>query len=159
MSEDVTNFDVRKFCQRVGALADTAPGEALAAISHLVLQVISRQSSVARVFSSRPLDLLTMNIGASLLHDVRPSGGSENHVVYLLTQVGEYGGHGRVLRDLINANLSAKQTLVLSHVAPALTSEFEAISRSGVELSESRSPSGVRSESPLDRSTPRRHKA
>lgn len=134
MSEDVTQFDVRKFCCRVRALAASDPGKALWAISQLVLQVISRQSSVARVFSSQQLDLVTLNIGASLLADLRLSARSENHVVYLLTQVGQYGGHGRVLRDLINANSSARQTVILSHVAPASVSEFDVISAAGVDV-------------------------
>lgn len=134
MLPKVTDFDVQQFCSQVKSLGATDPARALGAISRLVLQIISRQSSIGRVFSAPELDLVTLHIGEQLLGDLVCPARTESHTVYLLTQVGQYGGHGRVLRDLINAHSGAPQTLILSHVAPALVSEYDVISRMGVNV-------------------------
>jgi hypothetical protein len=129
-----TDFDVRRFCSRVEELGAVDPARALWAISRLVLDVISRQSSIGRVFSSRPLDLAAQAIGARLVAGIRVAPKRQDHIVYLFTQVGEFGGHGRVLRDLIAAEPGRKKTLILSHVFPAGSSEYNVISESGVAV-------------------------
>jgi hypothetical protein len=129
-----TNFDVRRFCFHVEALAGTDPARGLWAISQLVLRVISRQSSIGRVFSSRELDLAAQAIGARIVAGISPAPKREDHIVYLLTQVGQFGGHGRVLRDLIAADSARKKTLILSHVFPATSSEYDIIVESGVKV-------------------------
>lgn len=134
MPDEATEFDLQRFCSRVDALSYTDPAKALWAITRLVLQIISRQSSVGRVFSAPELDILTLKIGERLLSDFVYPSCTENHTVYLLTQVGQYGGHGRVLRDLIQAHQGTRQTLILSHVAPALESEYDIILQMGVDV-------------------------
>ncbi len=134
MSEKKTDFDVRQFCRRLEALNASDSAYALQAISRLVIEVISRQSSVGRVFSSRDLDLTAQAIGARIVDGIIPPAKRNDHIVYLLTQVGQYGGHGRVLRDIIAATQAHKKTLILSHVFPGNSSEYDIIIRSGVEV-------------------------
>jgi hypothetical protein len=99
-----------------------------------VLEVISRQSSIGRVFSSRQLDLATIEIGAHLTEDIQPPLKRDDHIVYLLSQVGQFGGHGRVLADLIAAERAKQKTLLLSHVLPSMSSEYDTFLRAGINV-------------------------
>jgi len=99
-----------------------------------VLEVISRQSSIGRVFSSRQLDLATVEIGARLTEDIQSPHKRNDHIVYLLSQVGQFGGHGRVLADLIAAERASRKTLLLSHVLPSMSSEYDIFLRAGISV-------------------------
>lgn len=103
-------------------------------MSRLVLEVISRQSSIGRVFSSRQLDLTALEIGAHLTEDIQPPLKYHDHIVYLLSQVGQFGGHGRVLADLIAAERASHKTLLLSHVLPSMLSEYDIFVSAGINV-------------------------
>lgn len=129
-----SEFDVNRFCERLKRLGVEDPAYALWALSRLVLEVISRQSSVGRVFSSRQLDQTAIQIGARLTEDIQPPLKRKDHIVYLLSQVGQFGGHGRVLADLIAAEQASHKTLLLSHVLPSMSSEYDAFIRAGINV-------------------------
>jgi len=82
------HHSIRTLCNNLLALADAHPARALSVVSELVLEVISRQTSIARVFSSPELDWVCDRVGAKLTADLTPCSEPRDQIVYLLTQVG-----------------------------------------------------------------------
>jgi len=115
----VKSFDVIRtiadFCDHVRRKA--AEGDlsaALELVGSFVIDVISRESSIGRVFSSRELDQLCLELGRDF-----DAGGvpefSRERSVFLVTGVGKTGGHSRVLRDLIVADGASEPKILVTN--------------------------------------------
>ena len=88
------------------------------------MQIISRQSSIARVFSARELDQLCLEIGADLRDAELPAPSQrEDHVVYVVTDLAKTGGHSRVLGDFIRAEDAKNHTILISNLLNILKLE------------------------------------
>jgi hypothetical protein len=104
-------------------------GAALQGISEFVADVISRESSLARVFSSRNLDMACLKIGDELCGSAGsdPAADRSDCVVFIVTHLAKTGGHSRVLADLMDAEPTKKYRILASNLFNDL--EVEAIKR------------------------------
>jgi glycosyltransferase involved in cell wall biosynthesis len=89
--------------------------QALKSIIDFVIFVYTQDRSLARVFTSRELDLLCQELGASQALKT-PSRYDQERTVYLVTQLSKSGGHSRVLRDLIAADPGSRNTILITNV-------------------------------------------
>jgi hypothetical protein len=100
-------------------------GAALQGISQFVAEVILRQSSVARVFSSRELDLACLAMGREL-REVAPADAAAQRsdcIVFLVTHLAATGGHSRVLGDLIEAEPAGEYKILATNLFNKLDAE------------------------------------
>jgi hypothetical protein len=83
-------------------------------IADFVLYVISRESSIAEVFSSPELDELCLSLGRtfSVPAVTRPD---RNTSVYVVTALTNTGGHTRVLLDLAERSTAEKSVVLLTN--------------------------------------------
>jgi hypothetical protein len=95
---------------------------ALLRVGDFVLDVLGRDSAMARVFSSRELDALCLELGA-LTEASAPGGVDPGQSVFLVTGVQPTGGHTRVLLDLIVADAAARATVLITNFHQGLTPE------------------------------------
>lgn len=115
--------DLRAFCDEVRGMAKAGRlGPALDAIAQFVLEVISRESSWATVFSSPELDALCQELGRL------PPGAPLNPIdqgraVFLVTGIARVGGHTRVMMDLIHADPAPRKTVLVSNVMHDLSED------------------------------------
>ena len=127
---------VTEFCETVRSKA--AQGEradALRMIIDFVTEIISLQCNVARVFSSRDLDILCQEIGDQQIVSP-PEMRDDDRVVYLVTELCATGGHTRVLSDIIRAESKAKQSILVSNILDSTNTKevFKLFQDLGVEL-------------------------
>ncbi len=83
-------------------------------IVEFVESIIAHENSIARVFSSRELDQLCIELGRSLPLET-PTSRDDERTVYLVTALAKAGGHTRVLLDLIRADPNPKHTVLVSN--------------------------------------------
>ncbi len=113
--------DLRHFCNEMSALARReGVGHALEAIAQFVLEVISRDSSWANVFSSPELDAICQELGR-LPSSTPIAPIDQQRSVFLVTGIYGVGGHTRVLMDLAHADPGTRKTVLLSNVRHKLT--------------------------------------
>ncbi len=108
---------IAAFCARMLRSARVGkPGSALHGIAQLVREVISRHDSLARVFSSRDLDLTCLEIGRELRREewLPDSVERSDRIVFVVTHLAPTGGHSRVLDDLMAAEQAAEYTVLIS---------------------------------------------
>ena len=113
---------IDEVCDKIRAKAARGRlSQALKSIIDFVIFVYTQDRSLARVFTSRELDLLCQELGSSQSLKT-PSRYDQERTVYLVTQLSKSGGHSRVLRDLIAADPGSRNTIlitdVLSHSEP-----------------------------------------
>ena len=129
-------YNVKAFCAYCQGLAEGGNLEsALRLIIDFVLQIVVRDSSTARVFSSRELDALCQRIG-ELTGITATSGAKADHAVFIVTSLGITGGHSRVVRDLISAGRSTQKTVLVTGTLignPTDLGELEAMLGARVE--------------------------
>src|SRR4051812_42799177 len=102
---------VDHFCEEVRGLAGAGRlSDALALVMNLVRYTNARESSLARVFTSRDLDRLCLELG----RQAKPVAGDfdPDRTVFLATFLSKSGGHTRVVKDLISADPGTKITVV-----------------------------------------------
>lgn len=90
---------------------------ALELIQQLVERVISNPLSIANVFGSRQLDELCLAIGQAVAGGKiirQPS--NEGCSVIVATELGAYGGHTHVIKDLIKAQPDMQHIILLTDV-------------------------------------------
>lgn len=105
---------ITEFCRSVQNTADRGDlSTALDMIADFVDQIISRESSAARVFSSKQIDQLCMALGRSFPFE-KPQAVDDNCTVFLVTGLHTTGGHSRVVRDLIAADAAQRCTILIS---------------------------------------------
>ena len=115
---------VGAICSRMLRRLRSGHGDAaLKGISQFVAEVILRQSSVARVFSSRELDLACLAMGRALREpaaaDAAPAdvvSGRSDCIVFLVTHLAATGGHSRVLGDLIEAEAAGEYKILATNL-------------------------------------------
>jgi hypothetical protein len=105
------------FCQSVQFYAEKGnPDKALALIRDFVIHIISRQTSVARIFSSKSLDALCQKIGSLILQPDIITQNKSNNIVYAVTELAQTGGHTRVMFDLIKTEEAAAHIVLISGI-------------------------------------------
>jgi hypothetical protein len=132
MISDLNIFAERARLQAVGGDL----GGALAGVAELVLQVIGSDLSTARVFSSRDLDALCLDLGRLTPVALEPAPSDPDRCVFLVTGVFPTGGHSRVLLDLIRADASRNATVLVTNTYQGLRLEAvaELLTPAGVEF-------------------------
>ncbi|MBV9997040.1 MAG: hypothetical protein JO127_17695 [Caulobacteraceae bacterium] len=106
---------IDEFCDAARATASKGDlNSALEMIVRFVITVISRDSSLAEVFSSPELDRLALELGR-LPAKSEFQGSDEDQVVFLVTGIAPTGGHSRVLLDLIAADPAARATVLITN--------------------------------------------
>jgi len=106
---------IDEFCAAARELA--ARGDLAAALQMIVdfvLSVILHENSVARVFASRNLDQLCIDLGRVWPLE-KPTSRDTERTVYLVTALAKVGGHTRVLKDLMRADPNPKHTVLVSN--------------------------------------------
>src|SRR5579863_8599219 len=111
-------LDVNHYCNEIRAISREGNLSAgLQMIVDLVQQILVRERSVGRVFSSKQLDELCLELG-SATEISRPSAFDAEQSVFLVTAVYKTGGHTRVLKDLIKIDPGAKKVVLITNVTP-----------------------------------------
>jgi hypothetical protein len=94
---------------------------ALEQVKNLVQLVIRDPQSVANVFGSERLDRLCLAIGQAFVGNVKKSttpreelGQKDKYVVTIATELGTYGGHTRVIEDIIKAQPEKLHIILLT---------------------------------------------
>ena len=117
-SESVHEATVSRICHRMQRRLGIGNGDAaLRGIAQFVIDVLGRQSSVARVFSSRELDATCLSFGRQL-REVPPLDETtvrSDCIVFLATHLSPSGGHSRVLADLIEAERASEVKILVSN--------------------------------------------
>jgi hypothetical protein len=115
--------DIEAYCDELRAIAKVgAVDAALEAIAQFVVQVISRETSWATVFSSPELDALCQELGRL---SSRPPivVMDQDRAVFLVTGIAGVGGHTRVLMDLVKVDPAARKTVLVSNVLHDLSED------------------------------------
>jgi hypothetical protein len=106
---------IDEFCDRARLAAERSGiSTALMMITELVQFVISHDSSRARVFTSKELDLLCLELGGKLTECAPRQ--SEPRSVFIATALYNHGGHSRVMRDVMNADPLPEKYFLLTNV-------------------------------------------
>jgi hypothetical protein len=107
---------VVEFC---ASARDTAERGDLATALEMVVAMVndvnSHENNYGRVFASRELDQLCIDLGR-LSTLSRPPAQDGDHRVFLVTAIFASGGHTRVLRDLIDADPGQTATILVTNV-------------------------------------------
>ncbi|WEF51052.1 glycosyltransferase family 4 protein [[Pseudomonas] carboxydohydrogena] len=112
---------VSGFCQRVLSVAEAGdPASALQSIAAFVIQVISQERSIARVFSSAKLDRLCLDIG-NLFAPVNVTTPRAGKCVFLATGVSKRGGHSRVISSLMQADPASERHVLITNIEHDIT--------------------------------------
>jgi capsular polysaccharide biosynthesis protein len=107
---------LEEFCDRALRTADEACiSDSLTMIVDFVNLVISYDSSRARVFTSKELDLLCLELGRRTMQ-ITPPEAQPSRSVFLATAIYKTGGHTRVMKDLIDADPGAEKFILLTDV-------------------------------------------
>lgn len=107
---------IEEFCDRALRTADEACiSNSLTMIVEFVNLVISYNSSRARVFTSKELDLLCLELGRRTMQ-ITPPVAKPSRSVFLATAIYKTGGHTRVMRDLIDADPGTEKFILLTDV-------------------------------------------
>ena len=127
---------VRDFCDDLRKRAEQGQlADALDNIAHLVIDVMSRESSWAAVFSSPDLDRLCLELGRMIpRRPIAPP--DRDRTVFLVTALAPVGGHTRVLMDLIQADPGKDVTVLVTNVRHQLRQKDidELLGTLGVEI-------------------------
>lgn len=114
---------VSGFCQRVLSVAEAGdPASALQSVVAFVIQVISQERSIARVFSSAKLDRLCLDIG-SLFAPIDITTPRAGKCVFLATGVSKRGGHSRVISSLMQADPASERHVLITNVNHNITDD------------------------------------
>ena len=107
---------IEEFCDRALRTADEACiSDSLTMIVEFVNHVISYDSSRARVFTSKELDLLCLELGRRTMQ-ITPPEAKPSRSVFLATAIYKTGGHTRVMKDLIDADPGTEKFILLTDV-------------------------------------------
>lgn len=105
---------VTELCKSIQDVAQRGDiSGALDMVADFIDHVISRESSIAKVFTSKQIDELCIALGRSWPLK-RPLTLDDNRAVFLVTAVHTTGGHSRVLRDIIHALAPLHCTVLIS---------------------------------------------
>jgi len=109
-------LDVNRYCDEIRAVSRKGNvSAALQMIVDLVRNILVHERSVGRVFSSKQLDELCLELG-SATEISRPSAFDAEQSVFLVTAVHKTGGHSRVLKDLIKTDPGTKKVVLVTNV-------------------------------------------
>jgi len=114
---------IEEFCDRALRTAEeSCISDALIMIVDLVQFVISHDSSRARVFTSKELELLCVELGRRAMQ-ITPPETEPSRSVFLATAIHKTGGHTRVMRDLMDADPGAEKFILLTNVLHNITKD------------------------------------
>jgi hypothetical protein len=113
-------LDVNQYCNEARALGrEGNVSAALQMIVDLVRHIRVRERSLGRVFSSKQLDELCLELGRTMEIST-PSAFDAEQSVFLVTAVYKTGGHTRVLKDLIETDPGTKKVVLITNVTEGI---------------------------------------